>query len=125
GLAGLALVLGFVLHALRKGHPLIDLRLFTNRDLTVAVVTMTLFMVAFMGTMLLLPSYFLQVRAQSTLHTGLLLAPQGFGAMLTMPAAGRLTDRIGPGKLVLTGIVVIGLGLSVFTQVTAGSAYAL
>jgi EmrB/QacA subfamily drug resistance transporter len=124
-LIGLALVLGFVLHALRKDHPLIDLRLFTNRHLTIAVVTMTLFMVAFMGTMLLLPSYFLQVRGESTLHTGLLLAPQGFGAMLTMPVAGRLTDRIGPGKLVLTGIVVIALGLGVFTQVSDGSSYVL
>jgi EmrB/QacA subfamily drug resistance transporter len=124
-LIGLVLVLGFVLHALRKDHPLIDLRLFTNRHLTIAVVTMTLFMVAFMGTMLLLPSYFLQVRGESTLHTGLLLAPQGFGAMLTMPASGRLVDRIGPGKLVLTGIVVIALGLGVFTQVSADSSYVL
>jgi MFS family permease len=89
----------------------------------VAVVTMTLFIVAFMGAMLLMPSYFLQVRGESTLNAGLLLAPQGLGAMLTMPVAGRLTDRIGPGKLVLGGIVLIALGMSVFTQVTADSSY--
>jgi MFS family permease len=52
-----------------------------------------------MGAMLLLPSYFLQVRGQGTLNAGLLLAPQGLGAMFTMPIAGRLTDKIGPGKL--------------------------
>jgi EmrB/QacA subfamily drug resistance transporter len=125
GLVGLALVVGFLFHALGKPHALIDLGLFTNRNLTVAVLTMTLFMVAFMGTMLLLPSYFLQVRGVSTLDTGLLLAPQGLGAMLTMPASGRLTDRIGPGKLVLTGIVVIALGLSAYTQITADSSYVL
>jgi EmrB/QacA subfamily drug resistance transporter len=125
GLIGLALVLAFLFHALGRDHALIDLGLFGNRNLTIAVVTMTLFMVAFMGTMLLLPSYFLQVRGVSTLDAGLLLAPQGFGAMLTMPASGRLVDRIGPGKLVLTGIVVIALGMSVFTQVTADSPYPL
>jgi EmrB/QacA subfamily drug resistance transporter len=125
GLIGLALVVGFVLHAIGKDHALIDLGLFKNRHLTIAVVTMSLFIVAFMGTMLLLPSYFLQVRGESTLHTGLLLAPQGFGAMLTMPASGRLVDRIGPGKLVLTGIVVIALGLGVFTQVSDDSSYVL
>jgi EmrB/QacA subfamily drug resistance transporter len=124
-LIGLALVIGFVRHALRKDHPLIDLGLFKNRNLTVAVATMTLFIIAFMGAMLLLPSYFLQVRGQSTLHTGLLLAPQGLGAMVTMPIAGRLTDRIGPGKLVLSGIVLIALGTSVFTQVAADSPYPL
>jgi EmrB/QacA subfamily drug resistance transporter len=122
---GLVLVLSFVGHALRKDHPLIDLGLFRNRNLTIAVITMTLFSVAFMGSMLLLPSYFLQVRGETTLNAGLLLAPQGFGAMLTMPIAGRLTDKIGPGKLVLAGIVLIATGMGVFTQVTAGSSYVL
>ncbi len=122
---GLALLVGFVFHALRKAHPLIDLGLFKNRSLTIAVVTMTLFSVAFMGCMLLLPSYFLQVRGESTLNAGLLLAPQGLGAMLTMPVGGKLTDKMGPGKLVLVGIVLIAAGLGVFTQVTAVSSYAL
>ena len=54
---------------------------------------------------LLFPLYFLQVRGETTLDAGLLLAPQGLGAMLTMPIAGVLADKIGPGKIVLTGIV--------------------
>jgi EmrB/QacA subfamily drug resistance transporter len=124
-LVGLALVAGFVAHALRKDHPLIDLGLFKNRNLAIAVITMTLFSVAFMGAMLLFPSYFLQVRGETTLNAGLLLAPQGLGAMLTMPVSGRLTDRIGPGKLVLGGIVLIAAGMGVFTQVTADSSYVL
>jgi EmrB/QacA subfamily drug resistance transporter len=125
GLIGLALVVAFVFHALRKEHALIDLGLFGNRNLTVAVVTMTLFSIAFMGSMLLFPSYFLQVRGETTLNAGLLLAPQGFGAMLTMPVSGKLTDKIGPGKLVLSGIVIIAAGMAVFTQITATSSYAL
>ncbi len=125
GLIGLALVAGFVFHAMGKDHALIDLGLFKNRNLTIAVVTMTLFSVAFMGSMLLLPSYFLQVRGEGTLATGLLLAPQGLGAMLTMPIGGKLTDKMGPGKMVLTGIVVIALGLGVFTQVGADTSFPL
>jgi EmrB/QacA subfamily drug resistance transporter len=125
GIVGLVLVVSFVLHALRKEHALIDLHLFRNRNLTVSVLTMTLFMVAFMGSMLLFPSYFLQVRGQSTLHAGLLLAPQGLGAMLTMPLSGRFTDKMGPGKLVLGGIVLIVGAMAVFTQVTATSSYVL
>jgi EmrB/QacA subfamily drug resistance transporter len=124
-LVGLGLVVAFVFHALRKRHPLIDLGLFKNRNLTVSTVTLTLFTVAFMGAMLLLPSYFLQVRGQSTLDAGLLIAPQGLGAMVTMPLAGRLTDKIGPGKLVLPGLLLIALGMATFTQVTADSSYVL
>ncbi|NMM84043.1 MFS transporter [Rhodococcus sp. SRB_17] len=118
---GLALIIGFVFHALNKDHPLIDLRLFKNRQLTVAVITTSLFIVAFMGAGLLFPSYFIQVTGSTTLAAGLLMAPQGFGAMLTMPIAGRLVDKIGPGKIVLTGLPLILIGMGVFTQVAADS----
>ena len=83
------------------------------------------FLLAFMGSMLLFPSYFLQVRGEGTLKTGLLLAPQGLGAMLTMPIGGRLTDKMGPGKLVLGGIVIIAGAMAVFTQIGADTSYVL
>jgi EmrB/QacA subfamily drug resistance transporter len=124
-LIGLALIAGFIWHAKGRAHALIDLSLFRKRNLTIAMVTMTFFTLAFMGSMLLFPSYFLQVRGEGTLDTGLLLAPQGLGAMLTMPIAGRLVDKIGPGKLVLSGIVVILAGMSAFTQLDASTPYPL
>ena len=73
----------------RNEHPLIDLRLFRQPRLTVAVIAMALFAIAFFGASLLFPQYFLQVRGETTLHAGLLLAPQGIGAMLTMPIGRR------------------------------------
>jgi EmrB/QacA subfamily drug resistance transporter len=122
---GLALVAAFVLRTLFRSpeHPLIDLRLFRHRALTIAVIAMSLFAIAFFGASLLFPSYFLQVRGESTLHAGLLLAPQGLGAMLTMPVAGVLTDKIGPGKIVLAGISTIVVGMAMFTQVGVGTSY--
>src|ERR687889_2488671 len=122
---GLALVAAFVLRSLYRSpeHPLIDLHLFRNRSLSVAVIAMSLFAIAFFGASLLFPSYFLQVRGETTLQAGLLLAPQGIGAMLTMPVAGVLTDRIGPGKVVLAGIVTIVVGMAMFTQVGVDTSY--
>jgi predicted MFS family arabinose efflux permease len=122
---GLALVVAFVLRTLFRSpaHPLMDLRLFRHRALTIAVIAMSLFAIAFFGASLLFPSYFLQVRGESTLHAGLLLAPQGLGAMLTMPVAGVLTDRIGPGKIVLTGISTIVVGMAMFTRVGVDTSY--
>jgi EmrB/QacA subfamily drug resistance transporter len=123
---GLALVGLFVLRSLaeRAEHPLIDLDLFRNRTLTIAVIAMSLFAIAFFGASLLFPSYFLQVRDETTLRAGLLFAPQGLGAMLTMPAAGILTDRIGPGKIVIAGISTIVVGMAMFTQVGSDTSYA-
>jgi EmrB/QacA subfamily drug resistance transporter len=119
---GLLLIVVFVIRELsaKRDHPLIDLHLFANFRLTIAVVAMALFAIAFFGASLLFPQYFLLVRGEGTLAAGLLLAPQGIGAMLTMPAAGTLTDRIGPGKIVITGIAVIVVGMLGFTQVGVG-----
>jgi EmrB/QacA subfamily drug resistance transporter len=124
-IVGLILVVAFVFHALRTQHPLIDLRLFQNRSLTVAVVAMSLFAVAFFGAGLLFPSYFLQVRGETTLAAGLLLAPQGLGAMVSMPIAGQLADRIGPGKIVIVGMVLVSGGMFVFTQLGSTTSYGL
>ncbi|MFD1814920.1 DHA2 family efflux MFS transporter permease subunit [Rhodococcus gannanensis] len=123
---GAALVLAFVFHALKRAdHPLIDLHLFQNRNLTIAVITSSLFAIAFMGAGLLFPSYFLQVRGETTLAAGLLLAPQGIGAMVTMPIAGNLVDRIGPGKIVMFGVALMSLGMGVFTQLGTDTPYPL
>src|SRR5690606_27838749 len=54
---------------------------------------------------------------------GLLLAPQGIGAMVTMPIAGALADKIGPGKVVMTGIVVCTLGMGMFATLDENTGY--
>ena len=122
---GLLLIAAFVPWALaaRNIHPLVDLRLFKNKDMTIAVVAMMLFAIAFFGSSLLFPLYFQSVRGETALSAGWLIAPQGFGAMITMPIAGILADRIGPGKIVMTGIGVIVVGMSVFTQLTDTTSY--
>ncbi|HET6563004.1 MAG TPA: DHA2 family efflux MFS transporter permease subunit [Marmoricola sp.] len=126
-LIGVALIVAFVPWALRERniHPLVELRLFKNRDMTVAVVAMALFATAFFGASLLFPLYFQQVRGEDALSAGLLLAPQGIGAMITMPIAGILADRIGPGKIVIVGIGLITAGMAVFTQLTDTTSYAV
>lgn len=120
---GALLIVLFVLHAFRPAHPLIDLRLFRDKRLTIAVVTMFLYAVAFFGALLLVPTYFLQVRGEGTLKAGVLLAPQGIGAMVTMPIAGRLADRMPPGRIVLMGLTGVTLGMAGLTQVGATTGY--
>jgi EmrB/QacA subfamily drug resistance transporter len=122
-LAGLALVVAFVLRAVRSPQPLVDLRLFKNRVFTIGVLTSTLFSIVFMGAALLFPTYFLLVRGESVLKAGLLLAPNGIGALLTMPLAGRLTDRFGARWVVVPGLVLIAAGTVDFTLIKADTSY--
>jgi EmrB/QacA subfamily drug resistance transporter len=112
---GLLLITGFVFHALvRADHPLLDLRLFQNRSVALANTTMLLLAIAFFGAVLLIPSYFQQLLHQTPLQSGVHMIPRGLGAMLTMPIAGRIMDKRGPGWVVLAGITLITIGMGTF-----------
>lgn len=122
-LVGVVLLSAFVRHALRASNPLIDLRLFLNRTFTTASGTLVLMVISVFGAMLLMPLYFQAVRGESALQSGLLLAPQGLGAMLTMPLAGRLTDRTGIGKIVIPGFALVALATLWLTQLGGDTSY--
>src|SRR5690348_2542509 len=122
-LAGVLLVAAFVWHSFRPEHPLLDLRLFRNRNLTVAIITMFMFAAAFFGGLLLVPTYFQEIRGESTLQAGLLVAPQGIGAMITMPIAGSQVDKHPIGRIVPFGLFLILVGMFGLTQLTATTPY--
>jgi EmrB/QacA subfamily drug resistance transporter len=124
-LIGALLVVAFVFHSFRPRHPLVDLRLFSNRNLRIATISLFVFIIAFMGAGLLFPSYFLQIRGESTLHAGLLMAPQGIGAMITMPIAGMLADKVPVGRTVPFAMALIAAGFFTFTQVGTDTSYLL
>ncbi|HSS37807.1 MAG TPA: MDR family MFS transporter, partial [Polyangia bacterium] len=125
GLAGgFALLIAFFFHA-RRDHALIDISLFRDRAFAAASGTVFIFGMSLFGAMLILPLYYQVVRGQSALSAGLLLAPQGVGAAMAMPIAGRLTDRLGAGRVEPFGVIVACLGTGVYTQITASSSYGL
>jgi MFS family permease len=68
------------------------------------------------------PLYFQQVRGQSALAAGLLLAPQGVGVLLSRGVAGKLTDKIGARWIAFTGLVVVMLATIPFALAGADTA---
>jgi MFS transporter, DHA2 family, multidrug resistance protein len=122
-IVGLGLIAAFVWHALfRTDHPLINLRLFQNRVLTQANVGMLVFTTAIFGGLLLLPSYFQLVQHKSPIESAIYMLPQGIGAMSTMPIAGILMDRRGPGRIALVGLPLIAVGLGIVSYGVATQA---
>src|SRR3954464_5335258 len=100
---GIVLVAGFVRHAWRAERPLIDVRLFRDRVFAAASATTFLIGGALFGAMIILPLYYQVARGESALTAGLLMAPQGLGAAAAMPIAGKLTDRLGGGRVAVAG----------------------
>jgi EmrB/QacA subfamily drug resistance transporter len=115
---GLALIAAFAWHALHTSAPLMDLRLYRDRTFTAASVTSFMVGAVLFGAMFVLPLYYQVVRGSGALEAGLLLAPQGLGAMIAMPISGRIVDRAGAGRVVPFGVLGVALGSLAYTQVT-------
>ncbi|MBD0860592.1 multidrug efflux MFS transporter [Gordonia sp. zg691] len=121
GAAGLGI---YTWHSLRRGaDSIVDVRLLTNRVFAAGTVSVFLVAISLFGGMLLLPLYYQAVRGEGALDAGLLLAPQGLGAVVAMVVGGRITDRIGAGYVVPVGVVLAMVGTYPFTQVSVDSSY--
>jgi len=104
---GAVLLVAFCLYAVRKTEPIVDIRLFSHRS--VATSSAVLFFSGFTlyGAMLLLPLFYQEARGATALGAGIMLVPQGVGALLSRGLAGRLTDKIGGRPVAVVGFAII------------------
>jgi MFS family permease len=75
--------------------------------------------------MIIMPLYFQLVRGEDAVTTGLLLIPQGVGAAMAMPLAGRFSDRVGGGRVALAGLAVTLVTTLPFIALQADTSYLL
>lgn len=107
---GLVLLAGFACWALPRGdRALVDLRLLGHKPLALASVLMFFSGFGLFGAMFLLPLYFQEVRGHDVLAAGMLLIPQGVGALLSRVALGRIIDRVGPMWIALPAFLITAL----------------
>ena len=120
---GAALICVFVVHALRAEQPLLNVRLFGDANFSSAALTTFVLGGSLFGAMLIMPLYFQLVRGEDAVATGLLLIPQGIGAAVAMGLSGRLTDRVGGGRVALAGLGVTLLTTIPFVMLGASTSY--
>jgi predicted MFS family arabinose efflux permease len=106
-IAGVALLAAFTGYALRNSHPLVEVRLLARRP--VASSSAVLFFSGFSlyGAMLLMPLYYQDVRGATALAAGVMLVPQGIGAVLSRTIAGNNIDRFGSRVIALAGFAIV------------------
>lgn len=118
-LVGVLALTGFVLHALRSKHPLLDVRLYANREFTAAMIATFALGAANYGGMILMPLYLQTVRGEDVIIAGLLVAPTAIGALLSAP----FTDRFGPGITSFTGAAILTVATIPFLFLTTSTSY--
>jgi DHA2 family lincomycin resistance protein-like MFS transporter len=111
GTGAVALVI-FVFRQLRlqkRDGALLDLRTFLSRPFTFSIILLVFSMMAFFGTIIVLPIYLESVLGLSVLNTGLLLLPGGLLMGFLAPFVGRFYDKHGPTGLLATGAIITSL----------------
>ncbi len=106
----------------REDRALLDLRPFTHRDFTIAVVVNALLLVCLLGVAaIMLPLYLQAVLHTSTFVSGLAVLPGGLILGLLGRPVGTLFDRFGARPLVIPGALAMAVSLWVFALLGPGS----
>jgi MFS transporter, DHA2 family, multidrug resistance protein len=96
----------FVWHELRVDNPVVDLRVFRHRSLTIGSIYGAMMGVGLYGSVFLFPLFTQQVLRWSSWQSGIAIAPSSLATALTMPIAGRIVWRFGPAPLFAIGILI-------------------
>ena len=123
-IAGVALLALFVFVEARSKAPLVPLRLFRSRALSVSSVSLALNGAAFLSMFFLTAIYLQQVRGDTALEAGVHFLPMGGAAIVGAVLASQLVQRLGTRTVQLSGTVLSVVGLLLLSQADATGSYA-
>ena len=121
--AFIALVISFVWfcwHSFTKKDPLVDLKIFKDRNFLIGSILIFLFGIGIYSTVTVLPLFYQELLGYTAFTAGLVVAPRGVGAICGMPIIGFLSNRVDPRWLLTFGFFTFGLTTLYFGNVTLG-----
>ncbi|QMU72769.1 DHA2 family efflux MFS transporter permease subunit [Streptacidiphilus sp. P02-A3a] len=123
--AGVALLVGFVVWELRTDAPLLPMRLFRNRTFAAVNTASLLMSLGMFGSVFLLSQWLQNAQGYSPMEAGVRMLPWTAMPMVVAPIAGLFVNRIGGRIIIVTGLVLQAAGLTYFALlVTAHVSYA-
>jgi MFS transporter, DHA2 family, multidrug resistance protein len=108
---GFAGLIGAVFWELNHEQPMINLRLFGDRNFTMATLMMFSLGLVLYGTTVLLPVLVQSLMGYTAEWAGLVLSPGAILTLFTMPLVGRLLTKVQPRWLVVFGLAVLSIGM--------------
>jgi DHA2 family multidrug resistance protein len=99
----------FLAWELTDAHPVVDLRLFMNRNFTTGTVAIALSYGAYFGSIVLLPLWLQQFMGYTATDAGVVLAPVGLLALVLTPIVGRSSGKVDPRMLATTSLVIFAV----------------
>ena len=121
--AGVVLLGAFVVVETRVAHPLLPMRVITDRTRGGAFAAIALVGAGMFGVFLFLTYFMSTVLGYEPLPTGLAFLPMILSLMISAQFAPSVVSRIGVKVPVVLGFLVAAAGMLLFVQLDVGSAY--
>lgn len=120
---GILAFFGFIAVEKRARHPMIDLKLFSNKSFTSGNIIGFLTNFGYYGQLFILSLYFEHIRKLSALFTGFALFPQ-LGSMIAATiVSGKMSARFGPRLPMVIGLGIGATGFIAEALVTHNFSY--
>ena len=92
-------------------EPLLDLRLFKDRNFTGGNIATVMTTIALFGGLYLVPIYLQGLRGLTAYESGLELLPQALASMVAVTLGGFLSDKLGVKLVTIPGLIILGFSL--------------
>jgi len=107
----------FLIREFRHSRPLVDLRVFRNRNFAIGCLLIGLFGASIYGLITLLPLFYQELLGYTALAAGWAVSPRGIGAICAMPVIGYLTAKLDNRWLIAFGFSLFGVASLWFGEV--------
>jgi len=113
-----AMLTGFLARELLATEPILDLRVFAERNFGLGSVAIFLVGLAFNSSILMVALYTQKILGYDAWTAGLTLAPGGLGTMIALMVSGRLVSRMDQRLMLVGGCLLQAVALWLMTEVT-------
>ena len=122
-MGGALLMVAFVVAERNAADPMLPLRLFANRSLSIGAAVVTVNFFALFGALFFMTLFLQNVQGFSPVQTGVRTLPLSAAMMIAAPLSGVLTERFGPRPAMVVGLAAVAGGLGLLTGLDATSGY--
>lgn len=114
---------GFFWRVLTADNPIVDLRVFKNRNFGLGAIIGFWVGVVLYGLVYLVPLFLGTIRGFSSLQIGEIMFVTGAAMFVMAPVAGKLSDVLDLRLLLCIGLVLTGVGTGMNVHLTSASGY--